>query len=329
MASVNQEIDSRAAEWATKRNLGVLTPEENAVFEAWLAADIRHLGAYGRAEAVLARLERIPGSAISDMRAAEIPTVWTRRRVVLSGGIAASIAAAFIGGAALWQNNQNETFATGIGQVREVVLADGSIVTLNTNSSVTVRYTKERRDIHLVRGEALFDVAKNKHRPFVVFAGDMQVRAVGTSFTVSMLPQRPIQVLVKEGVVELASVSAPKSTPVRVSANTQALATHDVPIVAASVPKAKIERDTAWRFGRIAFDNQTLRDAALEFSRYSDVHIVVDSSAANRTVTGLFVANDPVGFAKAAASVLKLQIAVSDREVRLFDGDNTRGVGKL
>ena len=329
MASVNQEIDNRAAEWATKRNLGALTPEEFVVFEAWLAADIRHLGAYGRAEAVLARLERISGSAVGDMRTAEAPMVWTRRRVVLSGSIAASVAAALVGGVGLWQSNQNETFATGIGQVREVVLADGSIVTLNTNSSVMVRYTKERRDIHLVRGEALFDVAKNKHRPFVVFAGDMRVRAVGTSFTVSMLPQRPIQVLVREGVVELARISAPRSASVRVSANTRALATHDVPIVAAGVPKAKIERDTAWQFGRIAFDNQTLRDAAQEFSRYSDVRIVVDSSAANRTVTGLFVANDPVGFAKAAASVLKLQIAVSDREVRLFDGDNAGSVGKL
>jgi len=329
MASANQEIDSRAAAWATKRNLGILTPEEDAVFEAWLAADIRHLGAYGRAEAVLARLERIPGSAIGDMHAAEAPTLWTRRRVVLSGSIAASVAAAFVGGVALWQSHQNETFTTGIGQVREVVLADGSVVTLNTNSSVTVSYTRDRRDIHLVRGEALFDVAKNKHRPFIVVAGDMQVRAVGTSFTVSMLPQRPIQVLVKEGVVELARVSAPKSTSVRVSANTQALATHDVPIVAAGIPKAKIERDTAWQFGRIAFDNQTLQDAALEFSRYSDVHIVVDSSAANRTVTGLFVANDPVGFAKAAASVLKLKVAVGDREVRLFNGDNAGGVGKL
>jgi transmembrane sensor len=329
MASVNQEIDNRAAAWATKRNLGVLTPEEDAVFETWLAADIRHLGAYGRAEAVLARLERIPGSAIVGLRADEAPTVWTRRRVVLSGSIAASIAAAFVGGAALWQSHQNETFATGIGQVREVVLADGSIVTLNTNSSVTVNYTKDRRNIHLVRGEALFDVAKNKHRPFIVLAGDMLVRAVGTSFTVSMLPQRPIQVLVKEGVVELARISAPRSASVRVSANTQVLMTHDVPIVAAGVPKAKIERDTAWQFGRIAFDNQTLRDAAQEFSRYSDVRIVVDSSAANRTVTGLFVANDPVGFAKAAALVLRLQVAVSDREVRLFDGDNAGGVGKL
>ena len=330
MSSVNQEIDGQAADWATKRNLGELTPEEESAFEAWLTADIRHFGAYGRAEAVLARLERIPGSAIREVRARQVALTpaWTRRRVVLAGSIAASVAAAVCIGAALLQSDLSGSFATGIGQVREVVLSDGSIVTLNTNSRISVKYTEEQREIHLVQGEALFDVAKNKKRPFIVLAGDMQVRAVGTSFTVSMLPQRPIQVLVKEGVVELNRISNGKTTPVRVSANTEALALRDVPIVAAGVPKVKIERDLAWKFGQIAFDNQTLQDAAQEFARYSDVRIVIDPTVANRTVTGLFASNDPISFAKAAAAVLKLQVDVSDREVRLFDGMNSRGVGK-
>ena len=169
---------------------------------------------------------------------------------------------------------------------------------------------------------------RNKKRPFIVRAGDMQVRAVGTSFTVSMLPQRPIEVLVKEGVVELNRIGNQETAPVRVSANTQALALRDVAIVAARVPKAKIERDLAWKFGQIAFDNQTLQDAAQEFARYSEVRIVIDPTVANRTVTGLFASNDPITFAKAAAGVLKLQVEVNDREVRLFGGMNSPGVGK-
>jgi transmembrane sensor len=319
MSSVNQQIDSKAAGWAAKRNLGELTPGEAAEFEAWLAADIRHLGAYGRAEAVLARLERIPGSAIGEVRArpdedAAVP-LWNRRRIVLTGGIAASIAGIGIVATALWRNNQSENIATGIGQMREVVLADGSVLTLNTSSRVSVRFTDERREVYLLQGEALFDVAKNKHRPFIVHAGDIQVRAVGTSFTVSMLPQRPIQVLVREGVVELKRNRS--AAPVRVSANTKALASFNTSIIAAGVPEAKLERDLAWKYGQIAFDNQTLQDAAEEFARYSDVRIVVDPSIANRTVTGLFVSNDPIGFAKAAAAVLRLQVEVNDREVKL------------
>jgi len=319
MSTVNQEIDKRAAEWVVKRDLGELSAIEQAEFDSWLSADIRHLGAYGRAEAVLGRLERVRSVAIDRLRVSEPaqPVLWARRRIILSGGLAASFVGAGIVGVALWQSEREEVFSTGLGQVREIPLADGSLVVLNTNSKVSVKFTRERRDIHLLQGEALFDVAKNKKRPFIVAAGDMQVRAVGTSFTVSMLPQRPIQVLVKEGVVELNRNGADKGARIRVKAYTQALAPQDAPIVAAGVAQSKLDRTLAWQFGRIAFDNETLQNAITEFARYSDVRIIVDPAVAGRTVTGLFVSNDPIGFARAAASVLKLQVEVNDREVRL------------
>lgn len=325
MSVVNEAIDRQAAEWAVKRDLGGLTPEEQSAFDSWLAADVRHLGAYGRAEAVLGRLERVRSDAVDELRsrAPSEPPLWARRRVILTGGIAASFAAAAIIGTALWETQREQVYTTGLGQVREIPLADGSLVVLNTNSAVSVRFTRERREIHLVRGEALFDVAKNKKRPFIVLAGDMQVRAVGTSFTVSMLPQQPIRVLVKEGVVELDRSGATQSAPIRLKAYTQALAPRDEPIVAAGVAQSKIDRTLAWQYGRIAFDNQTLQDAVGEFARYSDVRIVVDPAVANRTVTGLFVSNDPVGFAKAAASVLKLRIELNDKEIRLSAKPNS------
>lgn len=319
MSTVNQEIDRQAAAWAVKRDLGELSAAEQTEFDAWLAADIRHLGAYGRAEAVLGRLERVHSGAVDQLRAvpADKPPVWARRRVILMGGVAASFAAAGIVGAALWRHGRAQIFSTDIGQVRDIPLSDGSLVVLNTDSKLSVRYTAEKREIHLLEGEALFDVAKNKARPFIVTAGDMRVRAVGTSFTVSMLPQRPIQVLVKEGVVELNRSGPGAGAPVQVKAYTQALAPRGEPIVAAGVPQTKLDRSLAWQYGRLAFDNETLQDAVQEFARYSDVRIVVDPAVAHRTVTGLFVSNDPVGFARAAAAVLKLHVAVSGKEVRL------------
>jgi transmembrane sensor len=322
MSAINQEIDRQAADWAVKRDLGVLSPEAQAEFEAWLAADIRHLGAYGRAEAVLGRLDRVQSGAIEQVRAFVPASRPVRRRVVLTGSIAAGLAVFGVFGAALWKYSREQTFTTGLGQVREIPLSDGSLVVLNTNSKVIVRFTPERRDVHLVQGEALFDVAKNKKRPFIVAAGDMRVRAVGTAFTVSMLPRRPVQVLVKEGVVELNRSGPAKGPPVRVKAYTQALAPADAPIVAAGVAQSQLERTLAWQFGRLAFDNETLEDAAGEFARYSDVRIVVDQDVAQRTVTGLFVSNDPIGFAKAVAAVLKLHVEVNEREVKLSGKPN-------
>jgi len=319
MSLKNQKIDSLAAEWAAKRDLGAMSPEEEAEFQRWLAADSRHLGAYGRAEAVLVRVERLHLKVLDrTRRSSALLSGWTRRRLISAGGIAASAAAAI--GLALYlpRNAAESEFSTAIGQIREVVLADGSVVFLNTDTKIEVRFTENIRSISLLRGEAQFDVAKNLKRPFIVSAGDTRVRAVGTSFTVSKLPQKPIRVLVKEGIVEVQRADITMRDPVRATANVQAIAPVGAPIVTVAVPDEKLIRDLAWQRGRIALDNQTLEDAADEFARYSEVRIVVAPAVSDRTITGLFASNDPVGFAKAAAAVLKLRVEVNGSEVRIF-----------
>ena len=152
----------------------------------------------------------------------------------------------------------------------------------------------------------------------VVQAKDTLVRAVGTSFTVSVLPQKPVRVLVKEGVVELKRTDAAVSAPVRVSANNQAFAPHGGPITATPVAEAKLARNLSWEYGRLAFDDQTLQEAANEYARYSDIRIVVDPAVANMTITGSFVSNDPIGFAKHAAVTLDVHVEVNGREVKIF-----------
>jgi transmembrane sensor len=127
-----------------------------------------------------------------------------------------------------------------------------------------------------------------------------------------------VQVLVREGVVEVKRPDAPVAPPVRLAANTRASAPADAPIVAASVAPAEVTRALAWRVGRIAFEGETLKEAAAEFARYSDTRIEIDApDVENQTVAGLFVSNDPVGFSKAVAASFKLHMEVSDHEIRL------------
>ena len=316
MSSTSHEIDNQAADWAVRRELNPLSDNEKAEFEAWLAADTRHLGAYGRAEAILARLDRL-NTFGRDVDEGAVPAGWTRRRSLLSA-LAATAAAAGIGIALFPKRARPATLSTQVGQMREVVLADGSIVSLNTDSEIAVEFTEHTRGICLLRGEALFDVAKNKNRPFVVKAGATRIRAVGTSFTVSRLPQKPVEVLVKEGIVELQRADVPQAPPVRATANVRAIVPLDAPIFTTAMPEQKLERDLEWQYGRIALDNETLADAAAEFARYSEVRIVVDPAVASKTLTGLFASNDPLGFAKTAATVLKLQTSVRGNQVRIF-----------
>lgn len=234
------------------------------------------------------------------------------------GGIAAGVATVTLAGGAMWRLFAAQGYSTRIGETRVVPLEDGSIVTLNTNSAITVAFTDKLRRIHLVRGEALFDVAKNKQRPFVVDADGTSVRAVGTSFTVALLPNQPVQVLVREGIVEVKRADQPAATPVRLLADVKAIAPKDAPIVTQRVATAEVTRALSWRIGRLAFEGETLAQAAAAFARYSDTKIVIDDpSVAKETITGLYVSNDPVGFSKAVALSLDLHADVSDDAVHI------------
>lgn len=312
----HQEIDRIAANWAARRYNG-LSADDSAALDAWLVSDPRHLGAYMKAEAVLARLEQAGAGGAHGLRQEMPAQPVARRRAVLTGAIAAGLAVAASGAIALHDMLEEEVYSTNLGETREIVLADGSVVTLNTNTRISVHYTKALRRITLAQGEALFDVAKNKQRPFIVLAQDTQVRAVGTSFTVKLVTPQAVQVMVREGVIEIQRPDVPEAAPVRLVANNLALAPAKAPISMAAVPSAQVGRSLAWRQGRIAFDNETLGDAAQEFGRYSDVAIHIEPGLENQTVTGLFVSNDPVGFAHAAALSLNLRVNVGNREVTI------------
>ena len=296
-----------------------MTAAEHAELNSWLDADSRHLGAYAKAVAVLSQLERAGAAGAFRLRPPGfLNAVMTRRRIVLTGSVAAGAGFAIIGGRFIRNYFQN-SYSTRVGETEVVPLSDGSVITLNTNSKLSVGYSKSVRQISLLKGEILCDVAKNKTRPFIVMAGDTQVRAVGTSFSVKRLPDLPVQVLVQEGTVEVKRPDNPQVAPVLVPINSKVVAPQDAPIRTVAVEPTQVTRDLAWRVGRIAFDNQTLADAAREFARYSDIRIAVDPDVADQTITGLFVSNDPVGFARAAAASLGLHAEIANQsEVRII-----------
>ena len=314
-----QEIEEAAAQWAARLDRAPLTAEDERALEAWLVGDVRCAGAFAKARAVALHTERARALGPQFDAAAFAPQTVFKPQVVAPptrriafGAIAAVLAGVVVSGA-IWSQMRAQVYATRIGQVQVAPLEDGSVVTLNTASEIEVNYSETRREIELVSGEALFDVAKNAARPFIVNAGDTQVRAVGTSFSVRRLEGRPIEVLVSEGVVEVTHDGNVR----RVAANVRAVTAARAVEVAAIAP-AKVERQLAWRDGRLVFEGETLREAAREFERYSDTRIVIaDPELAGRTITGLYVPTDPVGFARAVGKAMNLKVAVSEGEVRL------------
>lgn len=312
-------IDAEAAGWAARIDRGPLEPAEERQFQTWLGEDVRCTGAYARVRALALTSERARalGPDFDPAAFADAPMMPRRTVLQLGGGIAAAALIAVTGTWAVLRHRGR--FATGKGETKVVALKDGSVVTLNTASEIQVNYSEAQRSVELVRGEALFDVAKNRARPFVVAAGDTSVRVVGTSFTVRRLDETPVQVLVREGIVEVFKPAA-DAAPVRITANNMAVAAPDggSSISAMAVPAAQVQRQLAWQNGQLAFEGETLAQAVQEFARYSDTRIVIeDPSLAKEEIAGLFKATDPVGFAQTIAISLNAHAQVGEGEVRL------------
>lgn len=314
MALPVNEIERTAAEWAAKVDGGAMPADQRPAFDAWLAADPRHLGAYLKVEAALARVSRLGAEAQSRLGADTVVPFRTvqRRRWVMVGAIAACLTLVVTGGTAWKVNSFAAAYETGIGEMRTVALPDGSSITLNTGTRAVVHYSLWARDVTLDKGEALFDVAKNKARPFTVAAGDFSVRAVGTSFAVTRIEQRPFTVTVREGTVAISGSRITGTT--MVSAGSQAVALTS----GVEVQTAQLSHDLAWLEGRVFFRRQTLASAAREFERYSNLRIIItDPETASRTITGTYQANDPAGFAKAVAVFMDLRLETAGNKLYL------------
>lgn len=313
MGRSSAEIDDAAAEWAARADTGALEPHEAQALDAWLAEDPRHLGAYARAGAVLAHFDKAralgPDAGVAEAR--PMPT----RRAALSA-LAATVAIT-AGAGAITYGLIFRRYSTRRGEMRRVALPDGSTVTLNTASTVVVDFAGGRRNVRLEKGEALFSVARGAE-PFEVEAGGVKLKAADAVFNLRQRADRQVEVLVCNGVVELAD----GSNVARLPKATVAYARPATPVSAKLVSGDDVQRRLAWREGMIAFHGETLAEAAEEFARYSDQRIVIDDpEVARRTVVGLFVANDPAGFAKAVATSFGLEAQSTPDGVRLSGGD--------
>ncbi|MCD9033253.1 FecR domain-containing protein, partial [Luteimonas sp. Y-2-2-4F] len=240
---------------------------------------------------------------------------WRSVRAV-SGAVAASLCALLIAGALLLKAPLLHT--SRLGEVLRVPLPDGSTLVLNSDSRVRVDFDARRRRVELLRGEALFEVARDPARPFAVSAGQAQVVAVGTAFSVQRSEDGGMRVIVREGIVDVAGGAEDAPAPVRVAANFQAVARPGQDLQMHPLAVEEVGRRLAWRDGMLAFDGDTLAQAAARFARYSTVRILVDEpEVAQRRVAGLYSATDPAGFAEAVATSLGLRVERDSEGIHL------------
>ena len=189
-------------------------------------------------------------------------------------------------------------YSTPVGGMENVLLADGSNVTLDTDTRIRVSLTENERRIQLERGEAFFEVAKDELRPFIVYAGDKRVVAVGTKFAVRR-DDDDIRVIVTEGRVKLAVADVPAEgdrpdapeTPAPSNAISTAgswvppstfldagaiARTAKSEVLVRTAAASEAEKLLSWRRGYVSFDNIPLADAVAEFNRYITRKIFIE-----------------------------------------------------
>ncbi|MBB3953797.1 FecR family protein [Novosphingobium sediminicola] len=310
MSMAFENSDDAVAYWVARIDAGDLTPEETARWQMWLDEDPSHRGKLLRTQAIWMSLSQTEDQAAPEDEAPVRAPLW-QRRSFLGGAAAAGLAAV---GGAYFLLDRDQTFSTRKGEVRRVPLIDGSAMTMNSDTGVSVRMERNRRMVSLARGEAWFEVAKDPARPFVVNAGNMVTRAVGTAFSVRR-HENAVEVMVTEGVVETWSPDRADQR-LRLKAGQRVVATDSAIIHYRPSQSEQVERALAWRTGEIDLAGNTLADAAEEFNRYNTRQLLIaDPEISGEQIAGVFRMNDPMGFAEAVKASLDLKVDISDPTV--------------
>jgi transmembrane sensor len=303
---MNKQIYAEASEWLVEFRTEDTDHATRRRFDKWLSISPEHVRAYlevsGVWEAVSAQPPADPhdiDALIAHARAtpnvlpltSEAPrspvtqslSLLLRRRALFASAATLLLAVLVV---ATYVSIPRNTYTTEIGEQRSILLPDGSTIDLNARSKVRVRFAEHERHIDLLEGQALFRVAKDQNRPFIVAANGTRVRAVGTQFDVNRR-KRSLVVTVVEGSVAVSS----GTVPARLEAGQQAVVRAHAP---PKPQRADIAIATAWTQRRLIFDSTPLDEVAEEFNRNNARSLVIEGEGLEDFhISGAFSSTDP------------------------------------
>jgi transmembrane sensor len=240
----------------------------------------------------------------------------SRRALVMASGAATAVLMLVL--AWVWPSISlfdNRTLSTGLGEQRSFQLDDGSLLHLNTQSSVKVLYSRRAREVQLLAGEVFFDVARDRTRPFRVSADASVIQAVGTQFNVYRQPDA-VTVAVVEGKVRIEPSRTEPAAAEKLLLQTGEAAAVDRQGHIARHASANIAAAVAWRQRRLVFRSERLDDIAAEFNRYNRLAIKVENETlAAQRASGTFNANEPQAFLQFLQQHLAVEIEHTENSI--------------
>ena len=365
----NRQIVDEASEWFVEFRVGDVDAAARERFDEWLRRSPEHIRAYiGIArtyvempnphatkpldvEALIAYARSgeniVPFDTVPQERAA-MHTRSPRRRFL---AVAASALMVALAGGVWWQSARYPLYSTDIGERRSITLADGSTVDLNARSKLRVEFSKNERRVELLDGQALFQVAKDKNRPFIVASGEATVRAVGTQFDVYRKDSGTTVTVLEGRVAVYSTAPQPATRSPRASVQPEAQM-HAIPHsgAASSNPpglldpsgagaiflsageqvtvtraqtlpapaRADIAATTAWTQRRLIFDGSKLSDVVQEFNRYNKRQLVIeDAQLSDFHVSGVYSSTDPSSLIRFLREQPGIKITDHENEVQI------------
>jgi transmembrane sensor len=315
---LNSQVVEEATAWFIDFNEGEVDQAGREEFNAWLRRSPEHVRAFLQASAfwedagalgktrpdldeLIARAKAEQNVYPLELAAREpgqsSATEAGSRRVARRWFAAAACVAVTLVGATNWYVlGWAPTYVTEVGEQRSFTLEDGSTVELNSRSRLKVHYTQDERSVELLEGQALFSVAKNPARPFVVTTGDTRVRAVGTQFDVYRKHAGTV-VTVVEGRVAVVPTPTVRDRAVPAKPDEILLAAGEqmmiTPVEVTPPQPVDLSVATAWTDRKLVFESTPLHEVVEEFNRYNRQQLVIrDPALDDLHVSGVFPSTD-------------------------------------
>ena len=322
---ISAAIREAAADWVARRDAG-LSAREEVIYATWLEADPAHRIAVDGLDRAWKTLDRPLTTGTADAVLTELAARARQRRRQRKRAVGVASVVLLVGAALGWTALRPASELSLPAVPSAVVLLpsiqslpDGSVAELRDGAGITVEFAAAQRRVVLQRGEAYFKVAKDAARPFVVVAGGVEVRAVGTAFSVDF-GTNAVDVLVTEGQVAVTrapaetariDVTALKPEPFLVGAGHGATVLTSVPQPAAEslpVSDAALEARLAWRSPRLEFSGTPLIEAVALLNRHNRVQLTIEGPELARTrVSGIFGAANTDAFVRLLESSFDVQ----------------------
>jgi transmembrane sensor len=295
------ELEDQAIEMLVHLDSGRATAADHLAYQNWCQRSEAHAQAARKAEALWGAF---PLTQNAQQFVAPKPEKRRRpARAVWAAGIAACLVLMLSSGVLLrpWSALYAD-HVTAPGERRELRLEDGSLLWMNGDTVLSVNYSQGRRGIALYQGEALFEVAKDPARPFIVHAAQGDVQAIGTRFDVDQRGGQ-VRVQVSEGVVQVSSGGETLRLPAgQSSAYRQGMA----PEAGAAVD---VHNVATWQRGKLVFNGRPLGEVLAELDRYiPGVVYLTDETLSARRISGIFEVDDPQAALDALEQTLPLRI---------------------